>query len=77
MKGISAVIQWTQAQACRWLDGDDLNPIGQYATNPSLIHFPLKGTILSCFIISSFLVQKKKKSAFLAECVLRSRALHI
>lgn len=43
-----------------WFDGDDLNPIGQYATNPSQIHFLLKDTILYRFIISHFLVKKKK-----------------
>lgn len=56
MQGINAVIQWTQSLAGMRFDGDDLNPVGQYATNPSQIHFPLKGTILYWFIISSFLV---------------------
>jgi hypothetical protein len=56
MYGINAVIQWAQSQVGMWFDGDDLNPLGQYAANLSQTHSPLKGMIWYRFIISSFLI---------------------
>lgn len=50
----------------RPFDGDDLNPVGQYATNPSQTHSTLTSITWYWFLTSSFLANR---STFLDEYV--------